>query len=50
MAGIADFQINGDIFKDIAGDTRDVFVDLMLIVMTLLLLWKMLVRSAEFGG
>jgi len=48
MAGIADFQINGDIFDGIADDTKSVFVDLFLIVMTLLLLWQMLKRSIEF--
>ena len=50
MADVADFTINGDIFKDIAGGTRDVFVDLMLIVITLLLLWQMLKFSVEFWG
>jgi len=50
MADVADFTINGDIFKDIAGGTRDVFVDLLLIVMTLLLLWQMLKFSVEFWG
>jgi len=49
MKDIADFTINGDVFGDIAGDTKTVFVDLMLIFMTLLLLRQMLKRSVEFG-
>jgi len=48
MAGIADFTVNGDIFKGVADSTRGIFVDLMLIVMTLLLLWQMLKWSIEF--
>lgn len=50
MNDIASFQINGDVFGDVAESSKTAFVDLLLIVMTLLLLWQMLKWSIEFGG
>ncbi|MBU0625969.1 hypothetical protein KKG31_04220 [Patescibacteria group bacterium] len=48
---VAEFSINEDIFKDF-GDmdpAKSVFVDMFIIFLTLILLWKLLEWSITFG-
>lgn len=49
VSNIADFEITENIFKWVTDEAKSMFVDLLVIVMTIFLLWKILKWSVEFG-